>query len=148
MDGDTGGQAWGHPWSWVRGHVPLNALVALVVFSHSVCVLVVVLLLGGHRVTVQVTLRIRALAPFVFLFVQSLNDVFIGAAFVRFVVLGVFQQHVVHVGAGVLEQLVGAVEDDESDLTVAEDAQLVRLLHQTKLPLGEGYLSVSFIANS
>lgn len=58
----------------------------------------------------------------------------------RFVVLGVFQQHVVHVGAGILEQLVGAVEDDESDLTVAEDAQLVRLLHQTKLPLGEGYL--------
>lgn len=73
-------------------------------------------------------------------FQTYLNDVFIGAAFVRFVVLSVFQQHVVHVGAGVLEQLVGAVEDDESDLTVAEDAQLVRLLHQTKLPLGEGYL--------
>lgn len=56
------------------GAHPLNALVALVVFSHSVCVLVVVLLLGGHRVTVQVTLRIRALAPFVFLFVQSLFE--------------------------------------------------------------------------
>lgn len=57
---------------YTRDAHPLNALVALVVVSHSVCVLVVVLLLGGHRVTVQVALRIRALTPFVFLFVQSL----------------------------------------------------------------------------
>ena len=70
-----------------------------------------------------------------------LNDVGIGAALVRLVVFGVLEQDLVHVGAGVLEQLVGVVEDDERDLAVAEDAQLVRLLHQTELALGEGHLS-------
>ena len=33
--------------------------------------------------------------------------------------------------------LVAAAEDDEGDLAVAEDGQLVRLLHQSELPLGE-----------
>ena len=59
-----------------------------------------------------------------------LNDVGIGAALVRLVVFGVLEQ-----------DLVGVVEDDERDLAVAEDAQLVRLLHQTELALGEGHLS-------
>lgn len=58
----------------------------------------------------------------------------------RLVVLGVLEQDLVHVGAGVLEQLVRVVEDDEGDLAVTQDTQLVRLLHQTELPLGERHL--------
>lgn len=77
-----------------------------------------------------------------------LDDVSIGAALVRLVVLGVLEQHLVHVGAGVLEQLVGVVEDDEGNLAVAQHAQLIGLLHQPKLPLGEGHLAVPFISDS
>ena len=69
-----------------------------------------------------------------------LDDVFVGAALVRLVVLGVLEQHLVHVGAGVLEELVAAVEDDERDLAVAQHAQLVRLLHQPELALRERHL--------
>lgn len=58
----------------------------------------------------------------------------------RLVVLRVLEQHLVHVRAGVLEQLVGVVEDDERDLAVAEHAQFIRLLHQPELPLGECHL--------
>ena len=39
----------------------------------------------------------------------------------------VLEKDLVHVCAGVLEQLVAGVEDYNSDLTVAQDAQLVRL---------------------
>ena len=39
------------------------------------------------------------------------------------------------------------VEDDDGDLAVAEDGQLVGLLHQTKLALGEGHLSVPFVGD-
>lgn len=45
------------------------------------------------------------------------------------IVLSVFKQNFVHVGAGVLEQFISAVEDDEGDLTVAQNAQLIGLLH-------------------
>lgn len=51
------------------------------------------------------------------------------------IVLSVFKQNFVHVGAGVLEQFISAVEDDEGDLTVAQNTQLVGLLHKSKLPL-------------
>lgn len=71
-----------------------------------------------------------------------LDDVGVGAAFVRLVVLRVLEQHLVHVGAGVLEQLVGVIEYDERDLAVAQHTQLVRLLHQPELPLGECHLQV------
>lgn len=71
---------------------------------------------------------------------RYLDDVGVGPALVRLVVLGVLEQDLVHVGAGVLEQLVGVVEDDEGDLAVAQDAQLVRLLHQAELSLGERHL--------
>lgn len=69
-----------------------------------------------------------------------LHDVRVRPALVRFVVLRVLEQHLVHVRAGVLEQLVGVVEDDERDLAVTEHAQLVRLLHQPELALGECHL--------
>lgn len=48
-----------------------------------------------------------------------LNDVLVCAALVGFIILGVFQKDLVHVGAGILEQLVRAIEDDESNLAVA-----------------------------
>lgn len=69
-----------------------------------------------------------------------LEDVSVGAALVGLTVLCVFQEHSVHVRAGILEEAVGTVEDDEGDLTVTEHAQLVGLLHQPKLPLGKCYL--------
>ena len=72
--------------------------------------------------------------------VTYVHDVRVGPALVRLVVFCVFEQDFIHVGAGVLEQLVGAVEDDEGDLTVAQHAQLVRFLHQAELTLGERHL--------
>lgn len=69
-----------------------------------------------------------------------LNDILVGSALVRLVILGVLEQHLVHVRAGVLEQLVGRVEDDQCNLTVAQDTQLIGLLHQSKFSFGEGHL--------
>lgn len=69
-----------------------------------------------------------------------LEDVGVGAALVRFAVLRVLEEHTVHVRAGILEEAIGAVEDDESNLTVAEHAQFVGLLHQPKLPFGKCHL--------
>ena len=54
----------------------------------------------------------------------------------------VLEENLVHVSAGVLEQLVVRVEDDDRDLTVAEDGQLVGFLHQTEFALGESDLPV------
>ena len=53
----------------------------------------------------------------------------------------IFEQNFVHIRAGVLEQFVVGVEDDDGDLAVTEDGQLVGLLHQTKLALGECHLA-------
>lgn len=50
--------------------------------------------------------------------IAHLYNVRVGSALVGLVVLCVFQQHFVHVCAGVLEQFVRAVENDEGDLTV------------------------------
>ncbi len=69
-----------------------------------------------------------------------LDDVLVGARLVRLVVLGVLEEHLVHVRGRILEELVATVEDDERDFAFAQDAQLVRLLHQAELPLGEGNL--------
>lgn len=82
------------------------------------------------------------LYPLLFSLVSKLylNDVGIGPAFMGLVVLRILEQDLVHVGAGVLKQLVRVVKDDESDLAVAQDTQLIGLLHQTKFPLGEGHL--------
>ena len=53
----------------------------------------------------------------------------------------IFEQNFVHVGAGVLEQFVVGVEDDNGDLAVTEDGELVGLLHQTKLAFCERHLA-------
>ena len=39
-----------------------------------------------------------------------------------FVIFRVFEKNFVHVRARVLEQFVGTVENDESNLTIAQDA--------------------------
>lgn len=71
---------------------------------------------------------------------SHLHDVWVCPALVWLVVLRVFKQHLVHISAGVLEQLVGAVEDDQRDLTVTQHAQLICLLHQPKFPLRKCHL--------
>jgi len=70
-----------------------------------------------------------------------LDDVGIISVLVRLAVLGVLEKYSAHVWAGVLEQLVGVVEDNERDLAITQHAQLVRLLHQTELSLSERHLS-------
>ena len=60
----------------------------------------------------------------------------------RFIIFCVFQQHFVHICAGILEQLIATIEDDERYLTVTQHAQLIRLLHQTKLTLCKCYLKI------
>jgi len=70
----------------------------------------------------------------------NLDDVLVGSALLRVAVLGVLEQDSVHVGAGVLEQLVGTVEHDQCDLAVTQNTQLIRLLHQTELALRERHL--------
>lgn len=69
-----------------------------------------------------------------------LHNVRVGPALMWLIVLSVFEQHFVHICAGILEQLVGAVEDDEGNLTVAQHAQLVGFLHQSKLSLCKRHL--------
>lgn len=69
-----------------------------------------------------------------------LQYVSVGATLVRLTVLSVFEEHLVHVSAGVLEETIGAVEDDESNFTVTQHTQLIGLFHQTKLTLGERHL--------
>lgn len=71
---------------------------------------------------------------------SHLYNVVVSSRLMRLVIFGVFEQHFVHVCGGVLEQLVGAAEDDQSDLAVAQHRQLVGFLHQTELALGECHL--------
>ena len=52
----------------------------------------------------------------------------------------VFQQNRIHVTARILEETVACVEDDQRDLAVTQDAQLVRLFHETPLTFGECHL--------
>ena len=69
-----------------------------------------------------------------------LDDVFVGPTLVRLVILCILEQHFVHVGAGILEQFITTVEYDQRYLAVAEYAEFVSFLHQTKFPLGKGDL--------
>ena len=55
--------------------------------------------------------------------------------------------YLVHISAGILVQLVAAGEDDESDLAVAEDRQLVGLLHHPELSLVKRHLRLFNLAN-
>lgn len=64
----------------------------------------------------------------------------VGSALVRFAVLSVLKEHFVHVSASILEETIGAVEDDESNFAVTQHTQLVCFFHQAKLTLGERHL--------
>ena len=58
----------------------------------------------------------------------------------RLVIFGVLEQHFVHVGRCVLEQLVGAAEDDQCDFAIAQHRQFVGLLHHPEFALVERHL--------
>lgn len=65
-----------------------------------------------------------------------------------FVVLGVLEKNLVHVGARILIQLVARAEDNQRDLAVAEHGQLVRLLHHSEFPFVEGHLTIPFVRDA
>ena len=52
----------------------------------------------------------------------------------------VLEENLVHVGAGVLVQLVAAAEDYQGDFTVTEDRQLVGFFHHPELSFVESHL--------
>ena len=69
-----------------------------------------------------------------------LDYILVGEGFVGLVVLCVLEEDLVHVGAGVLVQLVAAAEDDQGDLTVTENRQFVRFFHHPELSFVESHL--------
>jgi hypothetical protein len=73
----------------------------------------------------------------------NLDDILISQRLVGFVVLGVLEQHLVHVGGGILVEPVGAAEDDESDLTIAQHRQFVGFFHDAEFALIERHLLFS-----
>lgn len=99
----------------------------------TVCVCVCVIL------RILAYMHVCRLCFFCFL-VTHLHNIGVGPALMGLIVLGVFQQDLVHICAGVLEQFVGAIEDDQGNLTVTQHTQLVRLLHQAELSLCECHL--------
>lgn len=70
-----------------------------------------------------------------------LDNILVGEGLVGFVVLGVLEENLVHVGARILVQLVARTEDNQRDLAVAQHRQFVRLLHHAEFPLVKGHLS-------
>lgn len=72
-----------------------------------------------------------------------IDNVLIGSTFVRVAILCVLKEYFVHVCTGVLEELVSAAEHDQGNFTIAEDAQLVGLLHQTEFAFREGDLRIT-----
>ena len=73
---------------------------------------------------------------------SNLDDIFIRQRFVRLVVLGVLEQHLVHVGRRILVESIGTAEDDQSDLAIAQHRQFVSFLHHAKLALVERHLFI------
>jgi len=122
-------------------HYGVEIVLGIVVISHKI---------WAH---VSVQLKIGALMLGAFPAPKALPDnrfqnILVCLGLVGLVVFCVFEQDLVHIGAGVLEQLVVRVEDDDRNLAVAEHGQLVRLLHQTELSLCEGHLSIPLVRDS
>ena len=67
---------------------------------------------------------------------------------VRVLLTGVLEEDFVHVRGSILEQLVVRVEDDDRDLAVAQNAELVSLLHESEFSLGEGHLAIALVADA
>lgn len=98
----------------VSGHIhPPAGRQLLVPLHHDLKVFVdlVVLGFGARRERIAV-FRFRRIGRHGAIFVLLLDNVLVRQRFVRLVILGVLQQDLVHVGARVLVQLVGAAEDD------------------------------------
>ena len=74
-------------------------------------------------------------------FQTYLNNVLVCQRLMRFIVLCILEEHLVHVRAGVLIQLVARAEDDQGDLTVTQHGQLVGFLHNSEFSLVECHLS-------
>lgn len=89
------------------------------------------------RRTDELIVGVGAHALFALLALQRLHDVHVGATLVRLVVLRVLEQHLVHVGARVLEQPIRRVENDQRNFAIAQHRQLIGLLHQTEFALRE-----------
>lgn len=70
-----------------------------------------------------------------------LDNILVSERLVGFVVLGVLEENLVHVGARILVQLVARTEDNQRDLAVAQYRQFVRLLHHAEFPFVKGHLS-------
>lgn len=82
------------------------------------------------------------------LLVECLDDILVGEGLVGFVVLGVLEKNLVHVGACILIQLVARTEDNQGNLAVAEYRQFVRLLHYPEFPLVKGHLTIPFVRDA
>ena len=83
----------------------------------------------------QETLKKRKIRSYLYL-----DYILVGEGFVWLVVLCVLEKDLVHVGAGVLVELVAAAEDDQGYFTVAEYRELVSLFHHPELSLVESHL--------
>lgn len=69
-----------------------------------------------------------------------IQDVSIGLVLIRVLEVSVAYEDRVHVGAGILVQLVVAGDHDNSNLHVTQNAELVSLLQETGFTLAESYL--------
>lgn len=98
----------------VSGHIhPPAGRQLLVPLHHDLKVFVDLVVLGfGARCERIAVFRFRRIGRHGAIFVLLLDNVLVRQRFVRLVILGVLQQDLVHVGASVLVQLVGAAEDD------------------------------------
>lgn len=75
-----------------------------------------------------------------FLDFSNLDDILIRQRLVGLVVLGVLEQHLVHVRGSVLVESIGAAEDNQSNLAVAQHRQFVGFLHDAEFTLVERHL--------
>jgi len=121
-------------------HYGVEVVLGIVVISHKTWAHISVEL----KISTIVFRTFAAAEPFPH---NSLQDILVRLGLMRLVVFCIFEQNFVHVRAGVLEQFVVGVEDDDGDLAVAEDGQLVGLLHQTKLALCERHLSIPLVCD-
>jgi len=71
---------------------------------------------------------------------KYLNDITVRSTLMWLIVLRISQQHAVHVRACILEQFVGSIEYDQRNLTIAQNTQFVRFLHEAKFPLRKRHL--------
>lgn len=102
--------------------------------------------LGRKRDDDMCTIETRRHASVLIVFwFSNLDDILIGQRFVRLVVLGVLEQHLVHVSRRVLVEPVGTAEDDQRNLAVAQHRQFVGFLHDAKFALIERHLQFLYL---